>query len=85
MFVFIGAHLRRQFEFVQAEWVNNGVFIGAGGDKDPIAGPTMGQESLSSHANQSEEDSTASLGSSSHVVVNIVSCQAYAPYVGWPI
>jgi Dyp-type peroxidase family len=42
MFVFIGAHLRRQFEFVQAEWVNNGVFIGAGDDKDPIAGASDG-------------------------------------------
>jgi Dyp-type peroxidase family len=38
IFVFIGAHLRRQFEFVQAEWVNNGIFIGSGNDKDPIAG-----------------------------------------------
>ena len=38
MFAFVGAHLRRQFEFVQAEWVNNGLFIGSGRDKDPIAG-----------------------------------------------
>ena len=42
IFVFIGAHLRRQFEFVQAEWVNNGVFIGSGGDKDPISGANDG-------------------------------------------
>ena len=42
MFVFIGAHLRRQFEFVQAEWVNNGIFIGAGEDRDPIAGANDG-------------------------------------------
>src|SRR5262249_647394 len=27
MFVFIGAHLRRQFEFVQSEWLNDAVFI----------------------------------------------------------
>jgi Dyp-type peroxidase family len=38
IFVFIGANLRRQFEFVQSEWVNNGLLIGAGDDKDPIAG-----------------------------------------------
>ena len=38
MFAFIGAHLRRQFEFVQAEWINNGLFIASGQDKDPIAG-----------------------------------------------
>ena len=42
MFVFIGAHLRRQFEFVQSEWVNNGLFIGADNDKDPIAGTNDG-------------------------------------------
>jgi len=42
MFVFIGSHLRRQFEFVQSEWVNNGVFIGAGNDKDPITGTSDG-------------------------------------------
>src|SRR5262249_20634377 len=42
MFVFIGAHIRRQFEFVQSEWLNNGVFIGSGGDKDPLAGANDG-------------------------------------------
>ena len=42
MFVFIGADLRRQFEFVQSEWVNNGIFIAAGDDKDPIAGADDG-------------------------------------------
>jgi hypothetical protein len=30
MFAFIGAHLGRQFEFVQSEWINDGVFFGAG-------------------------------------------------------
>jgi Dyp-type peroxidase family len=38
MFAFVGAQLGRQFEFVQAEWVNSGSFIGAGDAKDPIAG-----------------------------------------------
>ena len=37
-FVFVGANLDRQFEFVQSEWVNNGLFIGARGDSDPVAG-----------------------------------------------
>jgi hypothetical protein len=45
----------------------------------------MGQESLLSHANQSEKSYTTFLGSSLHAVVNIVSCQVYAPYVGWRI
>src|SRR5262245_34940836 len=38
MFAFVGAHLGRQFEFVQSQWINDGVFIGAGDDQDPIAG-----------------------------------------------
>jgi Dyp-type peroxidase family len=42
MFVFIGASLRRQFEFVQSEWVNNGLLIGAPDEKDPISGANNG-------------------------------------------
>jgi len=42
IFVFIGASLARQFEFVQSEWVNQGTFIGTPGEKDPIAGPNDG-------------------------------------------
>ena len=38
MFAFVGAHIGRQFEFVQSQWVNDGVFFGAGDDKDPIIG-----------------------------------------------
>ena len=38
MFLFIGAHLRRQFEFVQSVWINDGEFIGAPAETDPIAG-----------------------------------------------
>jgi Dyp-type peroxidase family len=38
MFAFVGAHLGRQFEFVQSEWINDGAFFGAGAIKDPIAG-----------------------------------------------
>jgi deferrochelatase/peroxidase EfeB len=42
MFVFIGSHLNRQFEFVQTEWMNDGVFIGAPADKDPVSGANDG-------------------------------------------
>lgn len=38
MFAFVGAHLGRQFEFVQSQWIHDGVFFGAGDDKDPIVG-----------------------------------------------
>ena len=42
MFTFVGAHLGRQFEFVQSQWVNDGVFFGAGDAKDPIVGSNDG-------------------------------------------
>jgi Dyp-type peroxidase family len=42
IFVFVGAHLKRQFEFVKTQWINDGVFIGAPAEKDPLAGPNDG-------------------------------------------
>ncbi len=42
MFAFIGAHIARQFEFVQAQWVNDGKFFGAPAEKDPLIGPNDG-------------------------------------------
>jgi len=42
VFVFVGAHLKRQFEFVKTQWINDGIFIGAPAEKDPLAGPNDG-------------------------------------------
>lgn len=42
MFVFVGSHLKRQFEFVQSEWVNDSAFIGGSGEKDPVSGANDG-------------------------------------------
>jgi Dyp-type peroxidase family len=39
IFVFAGAHLGRQFEFVKTQWINDGIFIGAPGQPDPLVGP----------------------------------------------
>jgi Dyp-type peroxidase family len=47
MFAFIGAHLGRQFEFVQSEWVNGGEFLGLGDTKDPISGANSGDGAFS--------------------------------------
>jgi Dyp-type peroxidase family len=41
-FIFIGASLSRQFEFVQSEWVNQGIFIGTPDEKDPVSGSNDG-------------------------------------------
>jgi Dyp-type peroxidase family len=37
-FIFAGTNLRRQFEFVQSEWMNDSSFFGPQGESDPIAG-----------------------------------------------
>jgi Dyp-type peroxidase family len=39
IFVFAGAHIRRQFEFVKTQWLNDGIFIGAPSEDDPLVGP----------------------------------------------
>jgi Dyp-type peroxidase family len=39
VFVFVGAHIDRQFEFVKTQWLNDGIFIGTPSEKDPLAGP----------------------------------------------
>jgi len=46
MFAFVGAHLGRQFEFVQSQWINDGVFFGADDAKDPIVGSVNGGDSF---------------------------------------
>jgi Dyp-type peroxidase family len=46
MFAFVGAHLGRQFEFVQSQWVNDGVFFGGEATKDPIVGSMGDGESF---------------------------------------
>ena len=38
MFAFVGAHLGRQFEFVQSEWMNDSAFFGDGKERDPVSG-----------------------------------------------
>jgi Dyp-type peroxidase family len=42
VFVFVGTHIDRQFEFVKTQWLNDGVFIGTPAEKDPLAGPNDG-------------------------------------------
>ncbi len=47
MFAFVGAHLGRQFEFVQSEWINQGELLGVGATKDPVVGAHDGSGSYS--------------------------------------
>ena len=36
--MFAGAHIKRQFEFVKTQWLNDGIFIGAPSEHDPLVG-----------------------------------------------
>jgi hypothetical protein len=40
---FVNADPGRQFEFVQSQWINDGNFISAGVEKDPLVGNKAGQ------------------------------------------
>jgi Dyp-type peroxidase family len=42
VFLLIGAHIKRQFEFVQSQWITDGNFIGHGTEQDPIVGNSQG-------------------------------------------
>ena len=46
IFVFAGAHLKRQFEFVKTQWLNDGIFIGAPAERDPLVGPNDGSSTF---------------------------------------
>ncbi|BCW66805.1 peroxidase [Arthrobacter sp. NicSoilB4] len=46
IFVFAGAHIKRQFEFVKTQWLNDGIFIGASNEADPLVGPGDGTTSF---------------------------------------
>jgi Dyp-type peroxidase family len=43
VFLLIGAHPHRQFEFIQSQWVTDGNFISHGTEQDPLIGNNEGQ------------------------------------------
>ena len=76
MFAFVGAHIARQFEFVQTQWVNDGKFFGAPSEKDPLIGPNdgSGQFSHSAMARPMIHSLSASERKSSSSVNNVTTC-----------
>jgi Dyp-type peroxidase family len=46
VFVFIGAHLDRQFEFIKSQWLNDGNFTGLDREKDLLVGDNDGTGSF---------------------------------------
>ena len=74
MFAFVGAHLGRQFEFVQSEWMNDGVFFGAGDAKDPVVGSGDGSGDFTIPRGRYGDACTACRGSSSRAAASTASC-----------
>ena len=42
VFLLVGAHIKRQFEFLQSQWITDGDFIRHGTEQDPIIGNNDG-------------------------------------------
>jgi hypothetical protein len=64
IFACVNTSLRRQFEFVQEEWVNSGIFIGHSQERDPCAEPTATTASSRSPNDPSDAASSACPASS---------------------
>ena len=82
MFAFVGAHLGRQFEFAQSQWINDGVFFGAGDARDPIAGTGDGPATTPSPAGPSARGCGPCRGSSPPAAASTPSCPASARCAG---
>ena len=84
MFVFAGAHLGRQFEFVKTQWLNDGIFIGAPTEKDPLVGANDGTGCSRSRAGRSDDGWRTCRRSSSHAAASTASRRACGRCVGSP-
>ena len=84
IFVFAGAHLKRQFEFVKTQWLNDGIFIGAPPEKDPLVGPNDGSGTLHrSLSARSGAGCRTCRRSSSPAAASTASRRACARCAGW--
>ena len=84
IFVFAGAHLKRQFEFVKTQWLNDGIFIGAPLEKDPLVGPNDGIGQLHrSRSGRSGAGCRTCRRSSSPAAASTASPRACGRCAGW--
>jgi len=44
VFLFMGAHIKRQFEFIQSQWITDGNFISHGTEQDPLLNNGQGEK-----------------------------------------
>ena len=80
MFAFVGAHLGRQFEFVQSEWVNDSAFFGGAIGKRSSGGRSATEpEPLIYPSDRCGCDCKACLSLWSHEAESTASSRACAP------
>ena len=84
MFAFVGAHLGRQFEFVQSQWINDGVFLARATPRIPSSGRTVRATALRFHGGRFAGACRASHGLSSRGAVNMAFCPDCEPCAGSP-
>ena len=53
IFVFVGAHIKRQFEFVKTQWLNDGIFIGAPNEANRSWAPAITRTASRFHSGRS--------------------------------
>ena len=76
LFFCLQARLDRGFEFVKTQWINQGTFIGAPTEIDPLAGPTTRPGGSPSPSNRSPDASRSCPSSWSTAVGSTCSCPA---------
>ena len=83
IFVFAGAHIKRQFEFVKTQWLNDGIFIGAPAERDPLVGPNDGDGAFTVPQRPIRRRLPACRRSSSPAAASTASRPASARCAGW--
>ena len=84
IFVFAGAHLKRQFEFVKTQWLNDGIFIGAPGrEGSPRRAERRRRAASRSRSGRSAAGCRDSRPSSSPAAASTASLRACARCAGW--
>ena len=83
MFAFVGAHLGRQFEFIQSEWMNDSAFFGGSAGRDPISGAADGARTFDIPKRPLRLRLQGLPVLLSHAEANTASCRDCEPWTGW--
>ena len=83
IFVFAGAHLKRQFEFVKTQWLNDGIFIGARARRTRSSAPATARAASRSPSGRSGAGCRSFRRSWSRAAASTASPRACGRCAGW--